>query len=224
MIQVGILKTIQVGTPKKYGTPGATALMERPWKSSFFRTPSDQPRWLYTTHLEGNEQAHKGDHGSLDQAILMYAAAHYPLWQQELERPEMGPGGFAENFTVEGLTEETVAIGDIYAIGEAQIQVTGPRYPCMNISRRWHQQDLMDRASKTGRTGWYCGVVHEGRVEPGLPIMLVERPYPECTVGKINAFAHGRNKDIEQAKVLALCPLLNIWWRKLIMRIVESEK
>ncbi len=218
MEQVGILQTVQVGTPQRYGEAKATDPLEQRWKTSFFRVPSMQPRWLYTTHLEGNEQANKKYHGSLSQAVLLYAAAHYPLWYEELDRPEMGPGGFGENFTVEGLTEQSACIGDIYALGEARIRVTGPRYPCSKIERRWQIAGLTDRVAATGRTGWYCCVVQEGMVEPGMPMLLVERPYPEWTVALVNDFAHSRNSDVERAKAIADCPLLYEMWRPLIVR------
>ncbi len=217
MEQVGILRTVQVGMPHRYGEAETTDPLERRWRTSFFRVPSTQPRWLYTTHLEGNEQADKKHHGSLSQAVLLYAAAHYPLWREELDRPEMGPGGFGENFTVEGLTEQSACIGDIYALGEARIRVTGPRYPCWKIERRWQVAGLTDRVAASGRTGWYCCIVQEGMVEPELPILLVERPYPEWTVALINDFAHYRNSDVERAQAVANCPLLQQWWGPLIM-------
>ena len=128
-IQVGVLQSVQVGTPRQYGTAGAVDPMGRPWETSFFRAPSAERRWLYTTHLEGNAQADTKNHGRPDQAVLLYAAAHYPAWRAELGRSEIGPGGFGENFTVDGLTEATAHIGDLYAIGEAQIRVTRPAIP-----------------------------------------------------------------------------------------------
>ncbi len=218
MTQAGLLQSVQVGTPQRYGARGATDPMERPWKTSFFRTPGKEPRWLYTTHLEGNEQADKKHHGSLHQAVLMYAAAHYPAWQAELERQDIGPGGFGENFTVEGMSEETVCVGDIYAIGEAHIQVTGPRYPCSKIERRWSIPGLTARVAETGRTGWYCSVVQEGMIEPGMPVMLVERPYPRWTMALINDLGHSRSYDVELARELASCPLLDEWWQKMVVR------
>lgn len=218
MEQVGILQTVQVGTPQRYGEVETTNALERRWRTSFFRVPSMQPRWLYTTHLEGNEQADKKHHGSLSQAVLLYAAAHYPLWQAELDRPEMGPGGFGENFTVEGLTEQRACIGDTYAVGEARIRVTGPRYPCWKIERRWQIAGLTERVAASGRTGWYCCVVQEGMVEPGMPMLLVEHPYPEWTIALVNDFAHYRNSDVERAQALAACPLLYEFWGPLIVR------
>ena len=218
MRQVGILQSVQVGTPHYYGTRDAPEAMDRAWDTSFFRTPSNKSRWLYTTHIEGNTQADTKNHGKPDQAVLMYAAAHYPVWQTELDLPDIGPGGFAENFTVDGLSEETACIGDIYAIGEAQIQVTGPRYPCWKIERRWGLKGLTARVAETGRTGWYCRVLREGLVEPGLALRLVERRYPEWTVALTNDFGHSRNTDLATAKALAACPLLNEFWQKLVVR------
>jgi MOSC domain-containing protein YiiM len=224
MTQVGVLQSVQVGTPQRYGVSKATDPMERRWQTSFFRMSSPEPRWLYTTHLDGNVQADLKNHGQPGQAVLLYAASHYPVWQTELGREDIGPGGFGENFTLEGLSEETACIGDIYAFGAAQIQVTGPRYPCWKIERRWGIEGLTARVAETGRTGWYCGVLHEGMIEPGMPVSLIERPYPEWTMALINDFAHGRNKDVEKAQVLAACPLLHSFWQELIVRGAKRKK
>ncbi|MBA2284786.1 MAG: MOSC domain-containing protein [Ktedonobacteraceae bacterium] len=225
MRQVAFLQSIQVGTPRQYGVEGERAVMERPWKTSFFRTPSTQPRRLYTTHLEGNTQADRKNHGQLDQAVLLYSGAHYPLWQEELSLPEIGPGGFGENFTLDGMSEQTACVADVYALGEARIQVTGPRYPCWKIARRWNIVDLTKRVAATGRTGWYCRVVQEGIVEPGMPLLLVERPYPRWTMALINAFTHGQNKDVALARELIACPQLDEWWQELIMRrVLDHDK
>ena len=219
IIVVGTLESVQVGTPHKYGASDAEVdPMNRSWETSFFRAPSTQPRHLYTTHLEGNSQADTKNHGKPDQAVLMYAAAHYPLWREELGRPEMGPGGFAENFTVADLSEQTACIGDTYGIGEALIQVSGPRYPCWKIERRWGIPGLTDRVAATGRTGWYCRVLREGVVAPGMTVTLVERPYPEWTVALVNDLGHGRNRDLATVKALASCHLINDFWPKLALR------
>jgi MOSC domain-containing protein YiiM len=225
MRQAGILQSMQVGTPTQYGRAGVDNAMERRWETSFFRVPTAQPRWLFTTHLEGNAQADTKNHGTPSQTILLYASAHYPLWQHELQHSEIGPGGFSENFTVDGLTEETVCIGDIYAIGDAQIRVTEPRYPCWKIERRWSMPGLTAQVAATGRTGWYCNVQREGLIEPGLPIFLVERPYPLLTIALANDFAHGRSKDREKAQAFIDCPLLHHrFWHDLIARQVGIKK
>ena len=223
MQQVGILQSVQIGTPHHYGMTDAQEPMDRAWDTSFFRTPSVEPRWLYTTHLQGNVQADTKNHGKPDQAVLLYAAAHYPLWQRELGLPEIGSGGFGENFTIDGLSEDTACIGDTYAIGKARIQVTGPRYPCWKIERRWRVEGLTARVAETGHTGWYCRVLQEGMVEPGLPVRLLDRPYPEWTVALTNDFGHSRNADLATAKALAACPLLNEFWQKLVVRRARGQ-
>jgi MOSC domain-containing protein YiiM len=218
MKPIALLETIQVGTPHRYALHVAEGGRERSWETSFFRQPSPERRWLATTHLVGNGQADLKHHGTPNQAVLLYAAMHYPVWRQELGRPEIGPGGFGENFTVDGLDETTTCIGDVYAVGDAHIQVTGPRYPCVKISRRWGIPTLTARVAETGRTGWYCRVLQEGWVEPGVPILLVNRPYPTISVARVNDFGHGRNRDVEAAQELAACPLLPESWQHLVVQ------
>jgi MOSC domain-containing protein YiiM len=197
---------------------------ERSWETSFFRQPSPERRWLSTTHLAGNMQADTTNHGTPNQALLLYAAMHYPAWRQELGRSEIGPGGFGEDFTVDGHDETTACIGDIYALGDAHIQVTGPRYPCVKISRRWGIPTLTARVAETGRTGWYCRVLQEGWVEPGVPILLVNRPYPTMSVARVNDVGHGRDHDLAAAQELAACPLLPEWWQHLVLQRATGKE
>ncbi len=222
---IGTLQSVQVGTPHHYGIEDAKNILQHPYDTSFVRTPDIQPRWLYTTHLEGNEQSDKKNHGKPNQAVLLYAASHYPVWQAELRRQEIGPGGFGENFTVTGLSEETACIGDIYALGEARIQVTGPRYPCTKIEKRWCMAGLTKRVAETGRTGWYCRVLQEGKVQHDMPIVLIDRPCPQWTIALVNDFGHNRNTDVELARELAACPLLPDFWQKLVVeRAIELRE
>ena len=221
--QLGTLASVQVGTPQHYGKARAARAIERAMETSFVRQSSGEARWLYTTHLAGNEQADKVNHGKPNQAVLLYAAAHYPRWREELGEAAIGPGGFAENFTIDGLSEANACIGDIYGIGAARIVVTGPRYPCYKIERRWGIEGLTARVAATGRTGWYCAVLQEGLVESGAPIVLVERPYPRWTVALVNDFGHGRNADAPTARELAACPALNEFWGELVVRQATRE-
>lgn len=214
----GTVESLQVGQPRRYPVPDGLEATSRTWRSSFFRTPSPEPRWLFTTHLDGNAQADTKNHGRPAQAVLFYSSAHYPAWQAEIGLPEIGPGGFGENVTVADLSEMNVCVGDTHAIGAARIQITGPRYPCVKIERRWGYKGLTARVAATGRTGWYCRVLQEGLIAPGMPITLVERPCPEWSIALINDFGHFRNQDVETAKRLAVCPLLEPWWQRLVVR------
>lgn len=224
-LQTGRIQTIQVGTPHHYDYRRNGKGRNIHWQTSFFRTPSLEPRWLYTTHLEGNAQADTKNHGTPGQVVLMYAASHYPTWRQELGKPEIGPGGFGENFTVEGFNEENVSIGDVFVLGatggETLVQVTGPRYPCSKIERRWKHEGLTARVAATGRTGWYCRVLQEGRVEPGMSLEQIERPYPDFTMALINGYGHGRLKEPTLAHRLADCPLMDEFWQELVVRWLD---
>ena len=113
-----LLVSIQVGLPAVRGLPGSDDPMDQTWTSGIVKAPVDGPVWLGRTNLAGDGQADLVNHGGLDKAVLSYAAAHYPGWRRELERPDLPHGAFGENFTVDGLTEDAVCIGDTYTLGD----------------------------------------------------------------------------------------------------------
>jgi MOSC domain-containing protein YiiM len=210
----GVLVSIQVGTPRLFddGNPG-----RRSWLSAFIKEPVTGPIWLGRTNLVGDAQADLKNHGGPDKAVLVYAAAHYADWRKELGWADFPYGAFAENFTVDGLDEWTVCIGDTYAIGEAFVQVSQPRQPCWKISRRWGREDLMARVVATGRTGWYLRVLTEGYVEPGMPMPLLHRPFPQWTIARATEVMRSRRERPDEARELAACPLLSAHWRETLL-------
>ncbi len=220
---VGMLLSLQIGIPKTYGDANATDPLYRPFLSSFIRVPVVGPRWLSRTHLEGNQQSDTQAHGSPNHAVLCYAAAHYPRWHAELGRTDLSFGGFAENFTVEGLDEHRVCLGDTYRIGEAEIVVTDPRFPCSKIDRCWRMPGLTARVRDSGRTGWMCGVLHEGMVEAGMAIILLDRPFPDWPIARVNDVLHGREDAPAIIEALIACPGLNPWWLPSLARKLVPE-
>ncbi len=188
--------------------------MKRPWVSAVFKEPVEGKRWLGSTNVEGDCQADLENHGGPDKAVLLYAAAHYPLWRSELGDPALPYGAFGENFTIDGLTEEIVCIGDVFAVGQARIQVSQPRQPCWKIERRWNRPGLTRQVQRTGRTGWYARVLDEGAVEAGLSIELLERPHPEWTVARASATIPRRRVDPATAADLASLPPLSEAWKQ----------
>ncbi len=207
------LVSVQVALPQAYGRPDAADWMDQPWRTGFFKEPVTGPRWLGPTNLAGDGQADLENHGGPDKAVLVYAAAHYPLWRDELARPDLPYGAFGENFTVDSLTEDTVCIGDRFALGDAVVQVSQPRQPCWKLARRWRMKELTALVDRTGRTGWYVRVLQEGEVRPGLPLTLLERPCPEWTVAQATAVLRNRTHDRAAARELAACELLAASWR-----------
>jgi MOSC domain-containing protein YiiM len=206
-----LILSIQVGLPKQLGIEGATEPMERPWTTGFYKEPIAGAVYLGKTNLVGDGQADLTVHGGKEKAVLAYPAKHYPQWQQELNLTDFPYGAFGENFTISLQSEEDVCIGDIYAVGDAKIQVSQPREPCWKLARRWQRKDLPKRVIASGRSGWYFRVLSEGLVESGLPLLLLERSLPQWTIARVNnAFYRGK----EDFSELAACPLLSSTWRQ----------
>lgn len=207
-----VLVSIQVGLPRRHGDGDASSA----WFTAFYKSPVPGPVWLGPTQVAGDGQADPRCHGGPDRAALAYGAGHYPLWRAELGRPDLPYGGFAENFTISGQTEDTVCLGDIYAVGDARVQVSSPRGPCWKIARRWGISDLTSRVKSTGRTGWYLRVLDEGLVQAGDPVILRDRPYPQWTVTRVAAVHRQRHGQPGPARELAACPVLAGDWRAVL--------
>lgn len=202
------LVSIQVALPREHGRADAERAMERTWSTAFFKEPVPGPVFLARTNLDGDRQADPEHHGGPDKAVLAYAASHYPLWRDELGR-ELPHGGFGENFTVDGADESTVCIGDVYAVGEARVQVSQPRIPCWKIARRWGIRDLSARVQRTRRTGWYLRVLVEGHVQAGDEIVLLDRPHPDWPVLRASDVLYARPHSVDDVRTLAAVPALS---------------
>jgi MOSC domain-containing protein YiiM len=98
-------------------------------KSGIYKHPVNNPVFVNTLNIEGDQQADLIHHGGKDKAVCVYCFEHYPFWEKLWNRT-LTPGTFGENLTMAGTTEETVCIGDIFQIGEALLQVSVPRQPC----------------------------------------------------------------------------------------------
>jgi MOSC domain-containing protein YiiM len=188
----------------------------RSWESGYIKEPVPGDVWLGKYNLSGDGQADLKNHGGLDKAVLAYSDEHYRNWALELNRNDLRHGAFGENFTVAGITEGVVCIGDTYTVGDARIQVSQPRRPCWKISYRWQVEDLSERVELTGRTGWYFRELKEGFVRSGLPVVLDERPFPQWTVVRANEIMRNRREDRLSAGELASCPLISESWRSML--------
>jgi len=210
--------TIQVGLPKTLGTDDAPDPMDRTWFTGFYKEPIAGEVWLSRTNLAGDGQADLKNHGGVDKAVLAYSAEHYDYWRSHLQLPELPPGAFGENFTVQGQTEAEVCIGDIYTIGAAKVQVSQPRQPCWKLARRWRIEDLALQVKANGRSGWYLRVLQEGSVQPGQEMTLCDRPHPEWTIARANHIMHHEIHNKNATAALASCPLLSQNWREKLLK------
>lgn len=210
----GTVRAVLAGKTYAYpGTPDKDPI-QRQWQSAFIKMPVTGPVQITDTGILGDKQADTKHHGGADQAILAYAASHYPAWQNELNNPLIRPGGFAENLTIDGSTEETVCIGDRYRIGEVTVEVSCVRIPCWKITRRWGIPGLTQRVHDSGRTGWYFRVLTPGTVEVEQTVTLLDRPHPDWTVLRaFRTYVDPSATPVERES-LADCPALAERWRE----------
>ena len=203
---------LQLGKALQLEPAGTGEWWDKPWQTGFYKQP--QPRaWLGYEGFRGDEQADRRYHGGPDKAVCVYPHEHYHFWQSELPDLEMPTGAFGENLTTAGLLESGVCIGDVYAVGEALVQVSQPRQPCWKLARRWQVKDLTARVERTGLTGFYFRVKRHGHVSAGDAISLLERPFPEWTIERCNRIMHHEKSAAESARALAGCPDLSASWK-----------
>lgn len=206
------LSSIQVGIVRPQGTPGAADPLERAWTTAYYKDPVAGPVRVGLLGLAGDQQ-HSDMHGGPHMAVLSYSAEHYPLWRTELGIPEMGAGGFGENFTVTGLDENALCIGDVVAVGDVRLQIASPRGPCNAIAKRWRNPHMVRLVTGNGRTGWYSRVLTEGHATAGDDVTILERTLPHWTVARVFRLRHEPQLAPDEVAALAACELLGPDWR-----------
>ncbi|WP_173917306.1 MOSC domain-containing protein [Halobacillus sp. Marseille-Q1614] len=173
------LLSLNVGRPERYQTNKGEI------KSAYRKKPVEEPVFLGSLNFSGDEQADKKNHGGADQAVCLYPAQHYRHFEQEYEKNFSYPA-FGENMTVDGIDERKTNIGDIFTIGEAEVQVTKPRKPCYIIARTHGIDDFPKRVQQSGFTGFYLRVLKEGYVQAGDEMKLKASDPQGVTVADVN--------------------------------------
>lgn len=214
MTQTGHLISVQVGQPQERISAVRDG-QEATWTSAIVKNPTPGRVPLGALGLEGDAQADLKHHGGKDKAVCCYASEFFPDWCESLgfDTAVFGPGAFGENFTLRGMTEETVCIGDVFSVGTARVQISQPRMPCYKLGRRWQRAQLPQEAMNNGRTGFYLRVLEPGEVGPGDELVLQERPLPDWTVAQVNNAMYVHKADAALADTLGRLPLLAEDWR-----------
>jgi MOSC domain-containing protein YiiM len=140
---------------------------------------------LRTLNLEGDGQADLTVHGGKYKAVYCYPIEHYAYWKREMPGQEVPLAMFGENFTTEGMLEDSVHLGDQFSVGSARVAVTQPRLPCYKLGVRFQSDDMVKRFLASGRTGFYLAVTHEGEVGAGDEITLIAREPHAVPVSEI---------------------------------------
>ena len=213
------IESLQVGRPAAHLSQISDG-NDAEWVSSIWRKAAVGRVFLGRTDLAGNAQADLKNHGGPDKAVCCYSAEHYPSWRLSLglSDTEFGHGAFGENFTLSGLTEDAVCLGDIYSVGTARVQVSQPRMPCWKVGRRWNREGLPGEMTATGRTGFYLRVLEEGEVGAGDVLTLLERSMPDCTASFLNDALYVHKNDAALAESLSRLPMLAEAWRRTFRR------
>ncbi|MCP3029076.1 MOSC domain-containing protein [Halobacillus sp. A5] len=187
------LLSLNVGKPEVYETDKGEL------ESAYRKKPVEGAVFLSKLNFIGDEQADKENHGGENQAVCLYPAQHYRFFEKEYDRTFSYPS-FGENITVEGIDERTTNIGDVFTLGEAELQVTKPRKPCYIIARTHGIDDFPKRVLQTGFTGFYFKVVKEGIVQAGDNLIL-KTPHPNgVTVSDVNDVKYDHPHDQERIK------------------------
>lgn len=167
--------------------------------------------------LAGDEQADLVHHGGVDKAIHHYPHDHYAWWRGEIgDHPLLAaPGGFGENISSEGLTEDNVCLGDRFRLGTALVEVSQGRQPCWKLSHHFGLPQVMAMVVTGRRPGWYYRVLESGEVSAGDRLELVERTQPEWSITRMFGLLIAGDHKREPAALRALAgqPALAQAWR-----------
>lgn len=195
-------------------------------QSAIAKVPVAASLWLGAEGFEGDAQADRRVHGGAEKAVHHYPRDHYTDWQAELGPLPLldAPGAFGENLSGAGLTEENVAVGDVFRLGRAILQVSQGRQPCWKLNHRFGVADMARRVQGTGRTGWYYRVLQPGRVAPGDDLELLDRLTPEWTLRRLWHVMYVDRLNRAALERIAALDVLAEGWRRYATRRLESGR
>lgn len=211
---VGRIVSVRVGLVVRHARHKWDKVSGTTWSSAYVKSPVNGAVRIGPEGLEGDQQYDRRHHGGPEMAVLAYADSHYEDWRDELDIAEMGPGAFGENLTVEGFDEKSVCVGDVWAAGEVRLQVASPRGPCLNISRRWDRQDLLDKVLASGRGGWYLRALQPGSLAVRQPVRRIERPNPDWSIERVFRLHYDQDRDLKACAKLSKVAELSPRWRE----------
>ena len=174
-------------------------------------------------NLDGDGQGDLAGHGGEQRAVFVYQIESYRFWEEKLKRNDFVHGQFGENFTVEGLPDDAVCIGDRYQIGSALFEVTQPRVTCYRVGIRMNEPRMPALLTSSGRPGFYFRVLREGEVGAGDEIVKVGEVDERMTVEEINALLyspdHPRDRLERALRIHALSP----GWRSSFEALLQNQ-
>src|SRR5262249_55417972 len=212
------LLSVNVGLPRDVAWRGKTV------HTAIWKTPVQGRRMVRRLNIDGDGQGDLTGHGGEHRAVFVYQIDSYHYWQSKLGRNDFTYGQFGENFTVDGLSDHEVCIGDRYRVGGALFEVTQPRVTCYRVGIRMNEPKMAALLVAHGRPGFYFRVLETGEVEAGDVIVQVAAGPERMTVFEINALlympGHPRSELVRALHI----PALSAGWRASLQALLEQEQ
>src|SRR4051812_14336231 len=203
----GRLLSVNVGGPRDVAWQGKTV------RTAIWKEPVEGPRMVRRINIDGDDQADRLAHGGEHRAVFVYQIESYRYWERELGRDDFAFGQFGENFTVEGLADDEVCIGDRYRIGGALFEVTQPRVTCYRVGIRMDDAAMPSLLVAHHRPGFYLRVLEEGPVVAGDAIVKVADGPERLSVADVDALLYLPKKSRAMLERALRVPALSEGWK-----------
>jgi ferredoxin-NADP reductase/MOSC domain-containing protein YiiM len=202
------LVSVNVGMPKDVPWQGKTI------HTGIWKTPVEGPAMVRRLNIDGDGQGDLAGHGGEQRAVMVYQTESYDYWRDYLGRDDLRPGEFGENFTVSGLDDRDVCIGDRYRIGDAEFEVTQPRVTCFRVGMRLGVPEMPNLLVSQHRPGFYFRVIGEGLVRAGDDIVLTRRGRYGLSVADVDALLYLPDRDMDLLRRIVDVPALSPGWQQ----------
>jgi ferredoxin-NADP reductase/MOSC domain-containing protein YiiM len=211
------LLSVNVGLPRDIEWRGRTV------HTGIWKSPAAGRCRVGRLNVEGDGQGDLAGHGGEQRAVFVYQIESHRYWAAQLGWTGFVPGHFGENFTVEGLADDAVCIGDRYRIGSALFEVTQPRVTCYRVGIRTDEPRMPALLTSSNRPGFYFRVLEEGDVGPGDDIVKVDEAAERMTVAEINALLYSPDHPPDRLERALRIPALSAGWRSSFEALLESR-
>jgi len=211
------LLAVNVGLPRDVTWNGKTV------RTSVWKSPVDGRRMVRRLNIQGDEQADLEGHGGEHRAVFVYQMDSYHYWERFLDRNDFIFGQFGENFTVEGLPDNEVRIGDRYRIGDAIFEVTQPRVTCYRVGIRMNEPRMAALLVAHRRPGFYFRVLQEGEVGAGDDIVKTADGPERISVAEVDALLYLPGHSSEQLQRALRIPALSKGWRSSFQAMLQQD-
>lgn len=214
----GTLLSVNVGMPRDVGWRGRTV------HTGMWKHPVDGPVMVRRLNVDGDGQGDMGGHGGEQRAVMVYQVESYRHWERHLGLGPLEYGAFSENFTVSGMADDDVCVGDRYSVGEATVEVTQPRVTCFRVGVRLGQPQMPGLLVAHRRPGFYLRVIHEGQVCAGDTFDLISRGQHGLTVAEVDGLLYLPDPDMDRVREASDVPALSAGWRRSFADMLAAKE